>query len=150
MEIIGKYLLMFLITLIFKWIFDTGFHFAAKNICENYSESDSNQMYTLLKYLSWVLIVLLFIITLIWDKIGFIYLTTGHKWGIALFNFFLLYYFRRSMQLISHLINLLYFPQLVSDKVIESAFGEVKNIDEKYYFIHNGSKININITNRIK
>ena len=55
MEIIGKYLLMFLITLLFKWIFATCFHFAAKNICENYSEPDSNQMYIFLKYLSWFL-----------------------------------------------------------------------------------------------
>ena len=150
MEIIGKYLLMFLITLLFKWIFATCFHFAAKNICENYSEPDSNQVYIFLKYLSWFLIVLLFIITFVWDKIGFVYLTTGHRWGMALFSFFLLYYFRSSMKLISHLINLLYFPQLVGDRIIESAFGDVKKIDERYYFIHDSSKIKIDITNRIR
>ena len=149
MEVVTKYIIMFVVTLIFKWVFATCFHFGIKSLHENYSEPDSQQVYVFFKYLSWAIIVVLFSIILLWDKVGFVHLTNWNKFGISLFGFYLLYYLRSSIKLMSHFINLLYFPQLAGDKVYTSVFGDVKKIDEKFYLIHDSSRTKIDITKRV-
>ena len=147
-ELLIKYVIMFAITLVFKWIFATCFHFGIKTLHENNSEEESQQIYVFFKYLSWILLVVLFSITLLWDKIGFIHLIGLHKFYILLFSFYLLYYYRSSLRLMSHFINILYFPQLAGDKVFASVFGDVKKIDNKLILIHDSSKTKIDITQR--
>lgn len=149
MNIIFKYFIVFVITLVFKWTFATCLHFSFIQIHESKSEESAQQLYMFLKYFSRILGLIFFIIVFIWDFIAFGTLTGLQQLIMSMFFFFLFGYYRSSIGLLNHFINLVYFPQLIENVEWEGVFGEIKNVDGDLYLIHNSSKTKLDITHLV-
>lgn len=146
MDIVLKYVAAFVITIAFKWIFAACFHFGLQQVYEVKSEDNAQQVYSFFKCFSRILIIILFVIVFIWDFISFGAMSGWQQLVMSIFFFFLFGYFKSSMGLLNHFINLIYFPQLVEDVEWEGVFGEIKNIDGDIYLIHESSKTKLDIT----
>lgn len=150
MNIILKYIVIFFITIAFKWIFAACFHFGLIQVYESKSDENAQQIYLFFKCFSRVLIVASFIIIFISGFINFGAMAGWQQLLMSFFFFFLLGYFRSSMGLLNHFINLVYFPQLIEDVEWEGVFGEVKNVDGDLYLIHASSKTKLDITHLLQ
>ena len=149
MELLLKYVVLFLITIALYALFSICFRFTVKQIYEGYSEEHANEMYLLLKYVALGLVFGFFALILVWKYIGFGSLIWYHKIFVSLFFLCFWSYTKSCIGILSHLICLIYRPGAVGEIEYDGIWGEIKIIDQKPILINEFALLHLDISKRL-
>lgn len=150
MNIWIRFLIVFMLTIAFKWTFCICYHFIVKQVITGKSDDGPNQLYIFLKYFSFVLLIIFFYILLGWNVINLSQMLVWQKCVSFSFLLFLLGYYQSSLGLLNHLITLVYLPKALSELTASFVFGDVKKQDGDLWFIHYGSHSEINLSKELE
>lgn len=145
-----KIVILILIMNAFKWIFSMFYRIGMEQVLDSYCYEDTETWQLILKAISWFLIFVFFLIVFTWKYIDLSSMIMWQKGIVSCIWLYLLMYYRGSMGLLHHVINLMYYPQLTEETEYISMFGDIRTENNRFILSQDALKKEIDITDILK
>lgn len=145
-----KIVILILIMNAFKWIFSFFYRLGMEQVLDSYCYEDTETWQLILKCISWTFTFVLFLIIFTWKYIDFYTMILWQKGMILCILLYLGTYYKASLGLFNHVINLMYYPQLTEETEYNSIFGDIRTENNRFILSQDALKNEIDITDILK